>query len=220
MSTSGAAHRLYPQCKPSQCLPPQVIDVGTGAGLPGMVLAVARPSWRIVLLDTLKKRCDFLDRAAQKAGISNVTTLWSRAEDAGHKAEHREVRAMGTAILAGPVAVLLYSFAPSSLLFASSIRSCLLVKRFCLAAPLHWLHTQPCDLLSRFTHRRCRLLLPQAYDIATARAVAETRVLAELCLPFVRVGGLWLAPKGPNPQVRRAHAVSCVALRHSGDAWC
>ena len=43
--------------------------------------------------------------------------------------------------------------------------------------------------------------LREAYDLSVARAVAETRVLAELCLPFVRVGGLWVAPKGPGPQV-------------------
>ena len=38
------------------------------------------------------------------------------------------------------------------------------------------------------------------YDLAVARAVAESRVLAELCLPFVRVGGMWVAAKGANPQ--------------------
>ena len=40
----------------------------------------------------------------------------------------------------------------------------------------------------------------QAYDIVVARAVAEMRVLAEFCLPFVRPGGSWIALKGPNPQ--------------------
>ena len=43
--------------------------------------------------------------------------------------------------------------------------------------------------------------LLQAYDLAVARAVAEARILAELCLPFVKVNGLWVAAKGSSPQV-------------------
>lgn len=45
------------------------------------------------------------------------------------------------------------------------------------------------------------VVLVQAYDVGVARAVAELRVLAELCLPFVRPGGVWVAAKGANPEV-------------------
>ena len=40
----------------------------------------------------------------------------------------------------------------------------------------------------------------EQYDIATARAVADVRTLAELCLPLIKVGGYWVAPKGPDPE--------------------
>ena len=52
--------------------------------------------------------------------------------------------------------------------------------------------------------------LRETYDLAVARAVAETRVLAELCLPFVRVGGLWVAPKGPGPQAEVESAGNAI----------
>lgn len=52
----------------------------------------------------------------------------------------------------------------------------------------------------------------EAYDVATARAVADTRVLAELCLPFVKVGGLWVAPKGVNPQAEVDAAVPAIKI--------
>ena len=103
----------------------RVMDVGSGAGFPGMALAIARPTWEVTLLDTLQKRTSFLDAAAAECGVDNVRTLWSRAEDAGKVgAVHRE-----------------------------------------------------------------------AYDVVTARAVAELRVLAELCVPLVRVGGAFVAMK-------------------------
>ncbi len=41
----------------------------------------------------------------------------------------------------------------------------------------------------------------QAFDLAVARAVADSSVLAELCLPYVRVQGHWVAAKGPDPEV-------------------
>jgi hypothetical protein len=49
----------------------------------------------------------------------------------------------------------------------------------------------------------------QAYDVAVARAVADTRVLAELCLPYVRPGGAWVAAKGPDPEVGGQHCSRC-----------
>ncbi|KAL2612689.1 hypothetical protein R1flu_024381 [Riccia fluitans] len=105
-----------------------IIDVGTGAGLPGIVFAIARPAWQITLLESLQKRCNFLDYAVKKSGLSNVEVVRARAEDGGQDKMHRE-----------------------------------------------------------------------KYDVAVARAVAEMRVLSELCLPFVRVGGIFVAAKGPNP---------------------
>jgi len=74
---------LLGSAPPAQGL--RVIDVGTGAGLPGMVLAVARPTWKVTLLDSLRKRCDFLKKAAQLAGITNVNVVWCRAEEGGRK---------------------------------------------------------------------------------------------------------------------------------------
>jgi len=106
----------------------RVIDVGSGGGLPGVILAIARPEWEVTLLDSLRKRCDFVSSAVQRLGLSNVTVVCARAEDVGRDEAHRE-----------------------------------------------------------------------AYDVAVARAVAEMRLLNELCLPLVRIGGLLVAAKGPDP---------------------
>lgn len=61
----------------------KVIDVGCGAGFPGLVLKLARPEIELVLLDSLKKRIGFLDCVIEKLGIEGVKTVHMRAEDAG-----------------------------------------------------------------------------------------------------------------------------------------
>ena len=116
--------------------------MGSGAGFPGVALAIARPEWEVTLLDTLQKRTSFLQAAAAECGAGNVRTLWSRAEDAGKKgSEHRE-----------------------------------------------------------------------SFDIVTARAVAELRVLAELCVPLVAVGGSFVAAKNSRESTTDEVAAAAAAV--------
>lgn len=100
-----------------------IIDVGTGAGFPGLVLAIARPHIHVTLLDSVRKKTNFHDLAISQIGLENVESVWARGEDAAH----------------GP--------------------------------------------------------LRESQCLAVARSVAEMRVLAELTLPFVRVGGMVIAQK-------------------------
>lgn len=65
-----------------------VIDVGTGAGLPGMVLALLTPDARFTLLDSLGKRIDFLQEVCDDMGLSHVTCVHARAEE--FAGQHRE----------------------------------------------------------------------------------------------------------------------------------
>ncbi|KAL9243177.1 hypothetical protein vseg_017097 [Gypsophila vaccaria] len=118
-----------------------VVDVGSGAGLPGLILAIACPSWNFTLLESMNKRCLFLEHVASVAGVSNVRVVRDRAEIAGQSPEFRE-----------------------------------------------------------------------SFDVAIARAVAELRVLAEYCLPLVRVGGLFVAAKGHDPQEEVKNAETAIDL--------
>ena len=102
-----------------------LIDVGTGAGFPGVPLKILAPTLDVTLLDSLNKRVDWLSEICGELDLAGIRAVQGRAEEAGRNPEFRE-----------------------------------------------------------------------RFDFATARAVAELRVLCELCLPFVKVGGFFLAMKG------------------------
>lgn len=120
-----------------------VIDVGTGAGFPGLPLKIARPEIRLTLLDSLQKRIGFLEEVTARLGLENVSCVHSRAEDGGQAPEYRE-----------------------------------------------------------------------QFDLCVSRAVAALPVLLEYCLPFVKVGGYFVALKGPDAQ--RELAESHTALETLG----
>jgi 16S rRNA (guanine527-N7)-methyltransferase len=67
-----------------------LVDVGTGAGFPGLALKIAFPHLRLVLLDSLEKRLRFLDRLVERLSLNEVKTVHARAEDAGRAPEWRE----------------------------------------------------------------------------------------------------------------------------------
>ena len=102
----------------------RVIDVGTGAGFPGLVLKIVDPSIQLTLLDTLGKRVDWLSEVCEELGLSDTECLKGRAEEVSRQKQYRD-----------------------------------------------------------------------RYDAAVSRAVASMTMLSELCLPYVRPGGVFLAMK-------------------------
>lgn len=67
-----------------------IIDVGTGAGFPGIPIAIMKPDKRITLLDSLNKRINFLNEVCNELEINNVKTYHDRAEDFAHNLDIRE----------------------------------------------------------------------------------------------------------------------------------
>ena len=118
----------------------KIIDVGTGAGFPGVVLKIARPDVDLTLLDGLNKRLIFLNEVLDKLGLT-AQTVHLRAEEGGQKEIYRE-----------------------------------------------------------------------QYDIACARAVAPLNVLSEYCVPYVKVGGMFVAMKGEKGKEELAASLNALKL--------
>lgn len=82
-----------------------IIDVGTGAGFPGMPLLIARPDINITFLDSLKKRLGFIDEVLNVNSLS-ASLVHGRAEDMGNSADYREQFDFATARAVAPLNVL------------------------------------------------------------------------------------------------------------------
>ena len=78
----------------------RVIDIGSGAGLPGIPLAIARPDLQVTLLEPLLKRSNYLAEITEKLGLDNVTVIRDRAENLGKETQFDVVTSRAVAPLA------------------------------------------------------------------------------------------------------------------------
>lgn len=84
----------------------RLADLGSGAGVPGIPIAVMRPRLRVVLTDAARKKAAFLEIAARDLGLDNVDVVQARAEDLGRNPAHRDRYDAVTARALAPVRVL------------------------------------------------------------------------------------------------------------------
>lgn len=119
----------------------KVIDVGTGAGFPGLVLKILDPTIQLTLLDSLGKRVDWLNEVCAQLGLEGIQAIHARAEEQALVKGYRD-----------------------------------------------------------------------SFDFVTARAVANLRLLGELCLPYVKVGGQFLAMKTTESASEVEEAAHCIKL--------
>ena len=119
----------------------RLIDIGTGAGFPGIPLKIAEPSLEITLLDSLAKRIDFLTEVCETLDLKQVHCLHARAEEWVAEVGERE-----------------------------------------------------------------------SYDYATSRAVAKLNILTELALPYVKIGGAFLAMKTSHAEEEIKEAKTAIEL--------
>lgn len=90
----------------------KIIDVGTGAGFPGIPIAITNPDIEIVLVDSLNKRINFLEEVIRNLNLINVKVIHGRAEDLGKDSNYREKFDCATARAVAPLNVLLEYLIP------------------------------------------------------------------------------------------------------------
>ena len=89
-----------------------IVDVGTGAGFPGMVLKIVRPDLKVTLLDSLNKRLVFLNEVISSLNLQGIETVHIRAEEAGKSKKFREKFDIATARAVAAMPVLLEYCSP------------------------------------------------------------------------------------------------------------
>lgn len=90
----------------------KVIDVGTGAGFPGLPLKIADDSLEMTLLDSLNKRINFLNEVIEHNNLEKITTIHGRAEDFGKNIEYREKYDIAASRAVAPLNILLEYILP------------------------------------------------------------------------------------------------------------
>lgn len=90
----------------------KIADIGTGAGFPGIPLKILNKENKIVLIDSLNKRINFLNDVIEKNNLTNIYTIHSRVEDIGHNVKYRNKFDIVTARAVAPLNVLLEYMLP------------------------------------------------------------------------------------------------------------
>ncbi|NMA18896.1 MAG: 16S rRNA (guanine(527)-N(7))-methyltransferase RsmG [Clostridiaceae bacterium] len=157
-----------------------VIDVGTGAGFPGIPLRIARPDLNMTLIDASAKRVHFLERVIQKIFAEELSSLQENMMKQGDLDD------------------IDFSVAASSHLSTCSQISAETSHPSFISSPIPRVIHGRAEELGRDPDHR------EKYDVAIARAVTALPVLAEYCLPFVQLGGLFIAMKGLDDETEEA----------------
>lgn len=90
----------------------KIIDVGTGAGFPGIPNAIYRENLEFCLLDSLKKRVEFLNKIKYDNNMDNIENIWGRAEDIARIEEYREMFDVAVSRAVAPLSVLIEYLIP------------------------------------------------------------------------------------------------------------